>query len=117
MCVCQQDFPVADHVTLSNYQKTCCDGELCTEYSTDLHEPTEPEPEIIVPPTVAVEEEPELVEEPAVEEEIIPDTDFIPGSKKFDLKEVIFRCIRALTDAIRKLSSSSISSSLIFHHF
>ena len=35
MCVCQQDFPVADHVTLSNYQKARCAGDLCTDYSSD----------------------------------------------------------------------------------
>jgi len=82
MCVCQRDFPVSDHVTLSNYYKSRCVDDLCNTGSTDVPavvvQPQPSEPEVVVPPVVVVEE-PEVVEEEVVDETPEEETpDFLP---------------------------------------
>lgn len=95
MCVCQSDFPVDKHVTLSNYHKDRCEQDLCNGNSDvngqilaqpkpvvpEVVAPTEPE--VVVPPVVpVVQPEEPVVEEvvteaPEAEEEETPD--FEPG--------------------------------------
>ena len=81
VCVCQRDFPVGDHVTLSNYHKSRCVDDLCNTEGNNAPTAVQPQPsqpDIVVPPVVVVEE-PEVVEEVIDETPEEETPDFLPG--------------------------------------